>query len=50
MLATIDSATGLLMLETGTSHAIDIGGHPSPFGPVMTCKRQVVDYVNTNPV
>ena len=49
-LAIIDLATGLLTLETGTSHEIGIGEHPSPFGRVMTCKRQVVDYINSNPV
>ena len=45
-LATIDSATGLLMLETGISRAIDIGGHLYPFGLAMTCKRQVVNYTS----
>ena len=38
-LVTIDSATGLLTLVTGTSHAIGIGVHPYPFGRAMTCRR-----------
>ena len=45
-LVTIDSAIGLLTLETGTSRVIGIGEHPYQSGPVMMCKKQVVDCAN----
>jgi hypothetical protein len=42
MLVTAGSRTGLPMLVTGMYPGIGTGEHPSPYGSVMTWKRQVV--------